>query len=66
MASIDGDKIDLTALGFGTGEKATFAGGALTVTSGASHATLSFGGAYTSAEFGLSNDGAGHTLVKFV
>jgi hypothetical protein len=44
----------------------TFAGGVLTVASGAAHATLSFAGSYTTSDFALSNDGSGGTLVKFV
>jgi autotransporter passenger strand-loop-strand repeat protein len=61
-----GDKIDLTALGFGTTTKPTFAGSTLTVATGSNHAALTFGGAYNSADFSVSNDGHGGTLVKFV
>jgi fibronectin-binding autotransporter adhesin len=60
------DSIDLTGLGFTAGTKETFAGGVLTVASGANHASLTFAGSYTTGDFAVSNDGAGGTLVKFV
>ncbi len=60
------DQIDLTALGFGSTTKATFAGSTLTVASGTNHAALSFAGNYATSDFAVSNDGAGGTLVKFV
>jgi autotransporter passenger strand-loop-strand repeat protein len=60
------DQIDLAGLGFSAGAKETFAGSTLTVASGANHVALSFAGSYTNADFAVSNDGAGGTLVKFV
>jgi autotransporter passenger strand-loop-strand repeat protein len=63
---VSGDKIDLTALGFGPTTKATYSGSTLTVATGANHAALTLGTASNLADFGISSDGHGGTLVKFL
>ena len=65
-----GDKIDFADISFSSKVQALFSGpsdfGTLTVGSGANHGALSFVGAYDSADFAVSNDGVGGTLVKYV
>ncbi len=62
------DEIDLKDIGFGSGTSASYAGnsssGTLTVTDSQNHvAHISFAGSYTTANFSLSSDGSGGTIV---
>jgi autotransporter passenger strand-loop-strand repeat protein len=63
------EQIDLQDISFGAGTKVTFTqtsitSGTLTVTSGTETANLTLLGTYSTANFTLSSDGHGGTLVK--
>jgi autotransporter passenger strand-loop-strand repeat protein len=64
------EAIDLRDISFGAGTKVTFTeaasnlSGTLTVTSGSETANLTLLGVYSTANFTLSSDGSGGTLVK--
>jgi hypothetical protein len=63
------EQIDLRDISFGAGTTATFTeaannlSGTLTVTSGAQTASLTLLGVYSTANFKLTSDGAGGTLI---
>ncbi len=60
-----GDKIDLGNFAFSSAATRSFSSGTLTITNGASHASLTLVGAYVTSNFALSSDGVAGTLIKF-
>jgi autotransporter-associated beta strand protein len=62
-----GDSVDFEAVKYAATDRASYAGGVVTITNKAKVAIAAFdvSGTYTAANFALSNDGSGHLLASY-